>query len=201
MMAAAIKEQAIRVEGFELQIEGNSRRIIDTRLHKQRQSRGDMSVADWIRVNFPAAENRSISVIFANGRPAKRVDLQKVRASYPADFRKSAQEKKKTEKKVVNTTAQLKAKNKAIRQVKDDLKKSVQEINKAHRDGENNAALDALYKALRKQNAFHPSVEELCMTAISNGLQDTQTVIEWILAAWSHAEKEKDILRGNLGNR
>lgn len=210
MTVSAIKAQVIRVEGFDLQVEG--KRKLAASLHHKKQSDDEMTVSAWINENFPGVEKGVVSILNGKGQLAKRGDtLIKVRASYPSNFKLLAKQKNKVEKRAANTTTKLKEKNKTIRQAKGDLKKTVQQtalkINTAQRNAELGAAYDAVDKALRKPNTYHERVRELCKTATSSeGLHDTQALVERILAAWSHAEKEKDHLnkyelkseRGNL---
>jgi len=104
----------------------------------------------------------------------------------------------KAEKITAETREQLKENKKTLRQVKGEHRKTVQQtaqkINAAQRNAELGAAFEAIDKALRKPNSYHQRVKELCKKSISDGLHDTQVLIERMLAAWSHAEKEKDRL-------
>lgn len=200
MTITAIKAQVIRVEGFDLEIEGGLRKI-DARLHTKRQSSGDKSVSQWISDNFPDVENVRIFILNAKGRPAKRNDLLKtVREGYSPNIKKIAKAKEKAEKKATDAAALVTDKEIVINRLKGDNKKSKGEVEAARQAGERGAALDALDIALQKINV-HPRVKELCETAISNGLQETQALIERMLAAWSLAEKEKDILGRSTDNR
>jgi hypothetical protein len=200
MKIAAVKEQVRRVEGFEIRIGGDLRKI-DARLHSKRKSPGDMPVAEWIRKNFPSTEKGVVSVLYSGGRQAKGVDLLKVRADYPLGFGEDAKGKKKAEEMAADAKDQLEAEKKAIRQLKRDRKKIQLEIvklvqlnNEAKKSGENGAAFQAIDKAIRDQNTFHPYVIEKCERAISNDSRETQVLIELILKHWSNAEKEKERL-------
>lgn len=197
-----IRGQVNRVEGFDIKIVGKRKLLVN--LHDQKQTHGEMLVSTWISENFPDVEIGVVFVLFGKGRLAKRSDaLEKVRESYPDNFKLLAKQKSAAEKTTANATIKLKEKNKAIRQVKSDLKRSVQQtalkINSAQKNAEHGAAYEALDKALRKKNMYHERVKELCETAILDGLYDTQAIIERILAAWSLAEKEKDRF-GIIGN-
>jgi len=204
MTVTTIKAQVIRVEGFALQVIG--RRKLAATLHDKKQTDGEMSVSAWLSENFPSAEKGVVSVLFGKGQLAKRGDtLEKVRASYPDNFKLLAKQKNTVEKKSANTTTKLKEKNKAFRQIKGELKMSeqltVKKIHAAQRSAELGAAYDAVEKALRNQNPYHKRVKELCETAIADGLSDTQALIERMLAAWSFAEKEKDRLNLEVKKR
>lgn len=199
MTIAAVKKLVFRVEGFRLEIKGNPRKEIDTILNQTKQSSGDMRVAAWIRGSFPNAEEGTISVDFFDGYSAgPKVMLRNVRASYPPEIIVLARKSESAEQAAVKIKAQLKAETKVVRQVKGALRKSekktVQKVNAAQQTGELNAALDALDKALRNQNVYHPTVKDFCEKTIKEGLQETQFVIEQILAFWSRAEKEKQRL-------
>jgi hypothetical protein len=199
MTVSDIKNQVFRVEGFKISIQGKRR--VPVRLNNGKQSRGSLSVAEWIEKSFPDRLDVSISVLFGDDRPVRQINMVKlegVRTTYPAGVKRIAQDKARAEKEVIVAKNKLKAKSKTMRQVKGEIKslelQTAQEINKAQIVGQASAALDAIECALKKQNSFHPRIVELYRRASNDGIHDTQELIDRILAAWSFAEKEKDRL-------
>jgi hypothetical protein len=126
--------------------------------------------------------------------------LEKVRNSYPEDYKRKAKLLARERAGAGAIAAELAIKKDAVRRAKQDYKKTkkaaVLGMQTALQTGERNAAFDAIETALHITDRFHPRVAELCKTAISNGLKDTQSLIERMLAAWSAAEDEKDRLNG-----
>jgi hypothetical protein len=194
MTIDAIKQQVMRIEGFELFVDGGPRKLIETCLRPNRQSSDETTVSDWLTQNFPSSGKNDVAVLLSSGKMAKRLTLKKVRASYPEDFRKLARVKKKAETKAEEAKTALKASQKKARLAQREVIKTVQEINVARKDGENEAGYDALDKALRNPGRYHERVIELCNKAIGNGHLETQNLMEFLLAAWTHAEKERDRL-------
>jgi hypothetical protein len=199
MAIAAIKEQVFRVEGFNLQINGKTRLV--ARLHKQKQTRGNMSVSEWLSENFPEVDKGVVDVLFPDGRPVRKsnqIILEAVRSRYPVDITKIAKASKKNEEKAGEINMKLKNEKKSSRQARASLKNVEegvsQKVRNAGRNAERRAALEALDDAFQNPNAFHPRVNEIFENAIAKGLQHTQELIERILGAWSTAEKNKDEL-------
>ena len=201
MSISEIKEQVIRVEGFELKFDCGPRKLFETNLHPSRKTSDETRVADWITNNFPNAKKTEINVILATGKIASRMSLGQVRTSYPDNLRSLAKGKAKVESKVEAVKSALKQKKREVREVKGQVIKTIKEINVARRDGESEAGYDALEKALRSPDRYHPRVIELCQPLIKDESIETQYLIERILALWTHAEKERDRLEGTTSLR
>lgn len=199
MTVSNIKNQVFRVEGFRIEIVG--KRQVLARLNSGKQSRGSLSVSEWIEKSFPNRLDVSISILFGDDHPIRQINkvkLEGVRTTYPAGIKRIAQDKARAEKEVIVANSKLKATSKTMRQVKGEIKsleqQSAQQINKAKIVGQSEAAFDAIERALKKTNSFHPRILELYRMASNDGLHDTQEIIDRILAIWSFAEKEKDRL-------
>lgn len=199
MTASDIKNQVFRVEGFKISIQG--KRLIPVKLNSAKQSRGRYSVAEWIKKSFPNMPGVHISVLFGDDRPVTQVKvtkLENVRSSYPSGVKGILQDKAHIEKNFTDVKEKLEAKKRTVRKVRGEIKKmekqSAQEINKAQIIGQAGAAQEAIELALKKQNSFHPRIQELCRNVCADGTLSTQEIIDHILAIWSHAEKEKDRL-------
>lgn len=202
MSIAEIKKQVVRVEGFNIEINGGPNKKISTNLRKAKQTPGEVPLAGWIESSFPDTPKGEISVLRGNGHKIAKGTLDEVRASYPKDFRAATKQKLKAQLEVANAFAQLAEKNardrKKTRALKDARRDELNAVAETYRASEKVAALEAIESALRDTNRFHPRVVELCKTAIDQGLEDTQALIGRILKAWSVAEVEKDRLNGEL---
>lgn len=161
MTIAEIKEQVLRVEGFEVEIEGRSTKKIDANLHSKKKTSGDMLVAEWIANSFPEM-TQEVFVLRSNGSRVARSSLEKVRNSYPEDYKRKAKLLARERAGAGAIAAELAIKKDAVRRAKQDYKKTkkaaVLGMQTALQTGERNAAFDAIETALHITDRFHPRV-------------------------------------------
>ena len=202
---AEIKAHVEQTEGFSVEINGNANRTITTQLYLRRAP-GTMTVSQWIERCFPECVDGEVRVLRKPGSPAaKNTTLESVRKNYPENFRKihkdralKADKVRQSEATVAEQSKKLRAANKVNKQ---QAKANVTEVNQRQAASHEEAAWQALDQLVRNdqkrepaRRLYHARAIELCQLMLQEEEMDTESVLKKILAAWSHAEIEKDRL-------